>query len=461
MKLLPHQIIGRDYLAGRQGTTSGLFDKMGTGKTFTAQSAALLVEEMINAVPGIIIIVPPIAMNMWVETTMNVTGFHTQLLKTGTTEINEDAAVLVVSYAIAVKRVEELKAWGAHIVICDEAHALKNVTAKRTKAILGSGGLVSSVTKDDGWAWLLTGTPTTRWNDDLFPFLCHANPDGLKEKTGGLSFDKFTLRYTVTQMKRYSSYQKYATKTVVGNLRTEELGDVVYGGDSPAAISRSLAEVWEAMPPLTQTELPIGLSMTPELKDALGALRKIPADQIDALAKRQDPVLATIRRLIGEGKVKAFAQIVSELIEDGNGPVLIGGWHTSVLHGLKTLLPTFEILDGSTSAKKRTEIERAFNAGELDGIIGQISAMGVAINLQQGGNRVEVIESDWSPAIMDQFYARLYRMGQERHVHINTYRHDNQIDDALSRISATKAAEHAKLTGASDRNLDHLMETAS
>jgi len=71
--------------------------------------------------------------------------------------------------------------------------------------------------------------------------------------------------------------------------------------------------------------------------------------------------------------------------------------------------------------------------------------MGVSLNLQRGGNCIIVVEEDWSPAIMDQFYARLYRMGQERHVHIDTLETETKIDEAIHKISREKARHHQKL----------------
>jgi SNF2 family DNA or RNA helicase len=46
---------------------------------------------------------------------------------------------------------------------------------------------------------------------------------------------------------------------------------------------------------------------------------------------------------------------------------------------------------------------------------------------------------------MDQFYARLYRMGQEKHVHVDTLETETKIDEAIHKISREKARHHQKL----------------
>ena len=102
-------------------------------------------------------------------------------------------------------------------------------------------------------------------------------------------------------------------------------------------------------------------------------------------------------------------------------------------------------LDGRTSANKKVWLQEQFNDKKLDVLVGQISAMGVSLNLQRGGNRIIVIEEDWSPAVMDQFYARLHRMGQEQPVHVDTFVSDTKLDKAIARISGTKRAEHVRV----------------
>jgi SNF2 family DNA or RNA helicase len=71
--------------------------------------------------------------------------------------------------------------------------------------------------------------------------------------------------------------------------------------------------------------------------------------------------------------------------------------------------------------------------------------MGVSLNLQRGGNCIVTVEEDWSPAVMDQFYARLHRMGQEKHVHVDKLIVANKLDRAVARLASKKAAEHRKL----------------
>jgi SNF2 family DNA or RNA helicase len=105
-------------------------------------------------------------------------------------------------------------------------------------------------------------------------------------------------------------------------------------------------------------------------------------------------------------------------------------------------------LDGRTTQDQKVELQRRFNEGDLHVLVGQIGAMGVSLNLQQGGNSIVVVEEDWSPSVMDQFYARLHRMGQGRPVHVDTIYVDNKLAQAIYRISQSKKHAASEIAAA-------------
>lgn len=442
MILLPHQIEDAAFLASRK--FAGCFSGMGSGKTRTALEAARLV-----GAECVVIIAPPIALRMWAREARDHLTLPAQVIKTGASKIDPLAQILIMSYEIATKRTEEIKRIASplakSVLICDESHALKSIKAKRTKAILGFGGLCSAFAH----SWMLTGTPSTRWNDDLIPFLFRAAPDEMKAKLGGLSIERFEIRYTIRQQKQFPG-ARFPVSMTVGSRNTEELRDILYAGPNRVAVRRELADVWAAMPPITHNRYSIPLSASPELSAALTALRSMSQHQVEEKLASKDPALSTIRRLIGLGKVAAAVEVIAERASGVTADaVLVGAWHTEVIDQLCAAVRAkglvCEILDGRTSMARKAELEAKFNAGELDVLVGQIGAMGVSLNLQRGGNCIIVVEEDWSPAIMDQFYARLHRMGQEKHVHVDTLESETKIDDAIHKISSEKARHHAKL----------------
>lgn len=434
---LPHQITDADFLAQRK--VAGCFNGMGTGKTRTALMAAAQVQA-----DRIVIVGPPISLHMWKAEAEDHLGLTAQVLKSSSTKIDRNAQVLVVSYAIATTNAAHLFDW-AHVgktsvLICDESHALKSTSAKRTKAILGKGGLINAFAH----AWFLTGSPITRWNDDAIPFLFRACPDVIKAKIGELTIDRFVRRYCVTQKRQFNG-ARFPTTMIVGSRNEAEIGEIMAG----VATRRTLREVASSMPALTTSRLeitPTGISHLTKALDGM-TLREVE----EKLASGEEH-LATLRRELGLSMIKDAAEHILQTKEVTDGALLVGAWHREVIDGLLAAVRATglraEKLDGTTNANRKVALQEAFNAREIDVLIGQIGAMGVSLNLQQGGNRIIVVEEDWSPSIMDQFYARLHRMGQTLPVHVDTLFVDTKLAKAVHNIATAKRRSHAAIGAA-------------
>jgi len=440
MKLLPHQIDDAKFLASRK--IAGCFNGMGTGKTLTALQATIEAEVLRAVIIG-----PPISLRMWAQEAANWTGAKVQILSKGSTPIDRDPEVeiLICSYEIATKRQHELMAWAREplngmrtALICDESHALKSTKAKRTKAILGRGGMCEAFEH----TWLLTGSPMTRWADDMIPFLFRAAPQEIKKKIGALSIERYNLRYCITQKRSFPGSRRPVIMTV-GSRNLDELGAIL----ATCATRRTLDDVWESMPSLTHTRLAVEVSGIAAINRAIEKMTMAEIEQ--ALADKEEN-LATMRRELGLSMIPEASDFIWQRADAEQGAILVGAWHREVIDGLVDLLHVKELrvakLDGRTSAAMKTEIQRQFNDGELDVLVGQIAAMGVSLNLQRGGNSIVVVEEDWSYEIMSQFYARLHRMGQGKPVHVDTLYVDNKLAKAVHAISQAKkrAAEHTR-----------------
>ena len=461
-QLLPHQIEDAEFLASK--SFAGNFSGMGSGKTLSALEAIRLVirataphraknpkEALAKVVRShlsgsfhklrVIVVGPPISLNMWKEEALEFFPDSTaQIVRSGVVTL-EDANFFIMSYQIATKRRDELKALGAKVLICDESHALKTISSKRTKAIIGRHGLCESVDH----TWCLTGTPSTRYSDDLFGFLARADNSGLKEQIGKVDMARFRLRYCVTQKKKFSASQRFPVEVVVGNRNLEELNSFIF--DRGLAVRRELKEVWEAMPPITINHLKVGLDiMDPELRQLLKAVEKQTMSQLQQDIANKEEHISTLRRKLGVAKVKHSVAEIVDRIEAGIKPILVGAVHHDVIDALHDALfakgiVNVGVIDGRTNSNTRDVYIESFQNGTLDILIGQIQAMGVAINLQ-GGSHIVCVETTFSPAEQDQFYARCHRLGQANHVHVDVFEADTRLEKAVRRILATKARGH-------------------
>lgn len=107
--------------------------------------------------------------------------------------------------------------------------------------------------------------------------------------------------------------------------------------------------------------------------------------------------------------------------------------------------------DGDVSAKRRREILKAFTDGELDAIIGVISAMGTGTDgLQEAAYNVMWLSVDDDASNNVQGIARLDRLGQKHQVVMIEYRHigtfdvghlDKQLQKQLDLNKSLKVAE--------------------
>lgn len=380
----------------------------------------------------LVVVAPPIALRMWKKEIWEQCGKDAQRIKTGKDKIDPSADAYVMSYSMAGKF--DLK---PDVLVLDEADALKTLNSERTKAIFGKNcNMLNCVAADVEHVWFLTGTPIRRYADDVYPVLRALFRDELTA-AGITSIEAFRNRFCVAQMRRFHPRQP-ATMTVIGNKNEGELRELIYGNE--IAVRRTIHDVAAYMPPLTVRTVTVDFDNSDELKEATG----------DAVyAGEQDPIMAKARRLLGVAKTAHVADYVFTTWEQLSCPVLVLYWHKDVGAALEGYFKQRDLvvnkIDGTTSAADKQRYEDAFNAQESDILLGQIASMGVAINLQKGSHYAIFAERDWSPAAQEQALRRLWRLGQEVHVHVDICEADHPMDEAVGMVVARKGKSATKI----------------
>lgn len=161
--LLPFQIEGICFAVQQNGRLL-LADDMGLGKTIQG----LAIASYYKSEWPLFIIAPSSVKFMWkesckrwlLETLMDVCGVrvpelvdnYIQVIENGRQPIDSNAKIIISSYDLLAKNVENISKTHYKVIIADESHLLKNMKAARTKSAIK---LISNCNR----VILLSGTP--------------------------------------------------------------------------------------------------------------------------------------------------------------------------------------------------------------------------------------------------------------------------------------------------------------
>jgi SWI/SNF-related matrix-associated actin-dependent regulator 1 of chromatin subfamily A len=374
VSLFPYQQHGAEYMAERKGNTY-LADPPGLGKSRTAIRAC-----QIRKAQSIGIICPAIVRTHW-KRELAVMGFPY-------------GAADIVSYEGAHK----LGTYHDALII-DEAHYLKNSTAKRTKNILGTHGLARTA----GLVLPLSGTPIVKHADDLWPVLSSLFPEVLTS-FGISKRAQWQEKFCYMEYNPWSRGQAAKGGAVKNREHLRHILDLVW-------LRRSYAEVSIDMPELFWSV---------ETLDADGANIEVPPELAHALELGlplpkllEDHAIAKYRRLVGEAKAMAVATLIADEVNGGRSEVVFAH-HRGVLETLRLALRSLGVsyVDGSTSPADRERAIDDFQSGKNKVFLGQQKACETGITLT-ASQRVTLVEPSWTSVNNVQAGRRVARIGQQ------------------------------------------------
>lgn len=441
MILFPYQKIGSEWLQTKKFAL--LADEMGLGKT----AQAIIAADNINA-ERILVICPAVARQNWL---LEFKKFSKQLrnwtvLTQSTQSTSSDC--VAVSYDLAHLNLKVLKRpWD--LVILDEAHYLKNHSAKRTKAILGKEGIAHTAKR----VWALTGTPTPNNPSELWPLLYTIGATKLP-------YDKFVKQYCTYRMASYGLQIYGAKQSAIPNLKRIL---------SPILLRRRKAEVMKDLPSITYQDVVVEAGPVDEeiafidyffphdrgseLHQKIDNERKLVTDIINTAQQMKDwagalaamaTSVSTLRRYVGLQKLKPAADMIYEELESGAyEKVVIFAIHQAVIEGMRSKLQKFNpvTLYGKTPEEKRVyNIKKFQETKKCRVFIANIQAAGTAITLT-AAHHVVFIEQDWTPGNNAQAAMRVHRIGQKYPVNIRFIALADSLDQKISNILKRKAKD--------------------
>lgn len=381
-----------------------LADDMGLGKTLQAISFLLSEHESGASAgkPSLVVAPSSLLFNWRNELRKFAPSLRVVILTGNKAERSEllaeaaDADVVVTSYPLLRRDVDAYEAMPFHVLILDEAQAIKNEASVTAQAV----GLLQARHR-----FALTGTPIENSLDELRSIVEAVFP--------GLFPNK----------KEFNSMSREA---IARRLK-------------PFLLRRLKQDVLTELPEKIET-LDVS-EMTAEQKALyIGYLSKLQEETEQALTaegfqQSRMKILAGLTRLRqlcchpslfldgydgGSGKLEHLLELLEECRANGKR-VLLFSQFTGML---KLILPEIQgrgfdsfYLDGSTPSAERVEMCDRFNAGERDLFLISLKAGGTGLNLT-GADTVILYDLWWNPAVEQQAADRAHRMGQKNVVHV-------------------------------------------
>ena len=423
----PYQRVGVRVLADAKRAI--LADDVGLGKTAQAIRAAMEVDAQ-----RVLGVTKKSLIYNWLVEIRKWSGNEAAVVTTRNT-IDYSAKWLVTNYEAAVSRPFELKAYKPDVLIVDEAAAIKNRKAQRTKTIHG-------LAKHIPYVFLLTATPMPNSPDEIWSLLHCLYPEQFS------SYWRFVEEHLDWGYNFFGGREIYGIK----NPRefTEMLAPIMLRRDK--SLLRLPPVTFETLyVELTETQRRIYRDLRFRFLTILDEERIVTAPSVLAQITRLRQVVCSPALIGGEdssAKTEALVELLEELTP--NHKVLV---FTTFADYVKLLLPTLEpfgtvVITGDTSAEARMKAVQKFNEDPKTRVfIGTIQAAGEGLNLQ-AADVVIFLNKSWVPAENEiQAIGRAHRRGQTKPVHVinivAAHTIDEYIEEVLQqKLSTTDVVNH-------------------
>lgn len=383
LPLLPFQRAGVEFIEKAEGRAI-VADEMGLGKTCQSLGYLQLHPEHRPA----IIVVPASLKINWVREIAKfmTTKDQVHVINGGKTYklALTGASIVIINYDVLSKWQEQIIAWKPEIMICDEAHALKNSKALRSKAGKALAGKINRV-------MLLTGTPVTNRPVELFPLLNMVAPNSWP------NFYRYAVQYCDAQNNGFGLDTGGAT-----NLT--ELHEKI----KPYLVRRTKDQVMKELPEKRRATLVIDFD-----KSQKAAYENYIAEALKSVTQAEQLAwFEKAKQAAALGKIDAAIEWIENFLDTGKKLVVFCTHHI-IIDKLVTAFPGAVKVDGRDSLDSRqVSVDRFQNDPAVNLFIGNIRAAGVGLTLTAASD-VAFIEFDWTPGSHVQCEDRTHRIGQK------------------------------------------------
>lgn len=439
-KLYSYQKIGYIWLKmiDDEGLGCILADEMGLGKTI--QVICLIAKDIAESKSPSLIIAPATLLENWRREFMKFTP-HIKLLvhrgsdRTAYHSKMTEADVIVSSYETVIRDLPLFKMISWNIIALDEAQAIKNPDALRTKGVKTIPRRVSIA---------VTGTPIENRLTDLWSIMDFVLP--------GLLGTKYDFE------KRFDD-----------ELRSASLLEPQI---SPLILRRTIKQVASDLP--ERIDIPQPINLPPE---QISAYENVRIETINEYGKGATlPALVRLRMfcthpdLLTEKhddpakispKYCRLMEILDEMVENGEHALIFTSFSKMIDIFLSDLPQRFrniyvDWIDGRVPVIQRQQKVDKFNNCQKPAVlILNPKAAGTGLNLTSA-NHVIHYNLEWNPATEDQASARAYRRGQERPVTIHRLFYISTVEEIISeRLERKRELADSAIIGTTGQETDY------
>jgi SWI/SNF-related matrix-associated actin-dependent regulator of chromatin subfamily A-like protein 1 len=448
--LFPYQTEGAAFMAARQGVL--LLDEQGLGKTPQAIRAA----DAVGA-SRIVVACPASVKENWSRefARFSRTPRRVDVAYGRNHQFDPQADTLIVNYDLLTSKriMSGLRRIAPEVVILDEAHLLKNSSAKRTMAALGPACSGRAGLIEGARVFALTGTPCPNHPGELWTLLRAVAPHAILMRDGRTIMPEsvFVSTYCATRPTRFGP-------KIMGGKNLDDLRQRL----AAVAIRRKKVDVLPQLPPF-RAEITVLSSADAAAQLAAATSQTFTAALAQTLAAATDdesiaralaqaaPASSTLRRLTGTLKAPLVAELVTSDLEGGMDKLVLFAVHKDVIRTLRDTLAARGynpvVVDGSVShAARQNAIDSFQNDPATRVFIGQITAAGTGITLTAASNLI-FAETSWVPAENAQAAMRVHRIGQRNSVLVRLATLPGTVDEAISNALRRKIKAINELLG--------------
>jgi SNF2 family DNA or RNA helicase len=408
--------------------------EMGTGKTPIAIAVAKA-----RKVRRLLILCPAVGKLTWAKELKRWwPGMPVKVVRHPTDLHGDGAFILSYNHVSVTPDFADVvsRAASFDMTVLDEAHALKNPGANRTKAVL------KTMLPKLGFVLPMSGTPTPNHPGELFPILRTVFPETVRKSDGKLMRQyEFEDRYCQVVQKWFGGR---AVRTIEGAKNA----DVLRATIKPYFLRKTKKQVLPDLPDMTFDTFPINAPNAPNW-----GFEGMSNDEIEAMIDSGDAHVMRMRHQTGLAKVPGAVEAISDMLDNCKRKVVVFAHHKDVIDGLIKNLALYnpvKITGETSSVDRELAIHRFLDDPTCRVFIGNIQAAGTTITLVADTNEVSDVffaEASYSPMDNVQAASRIHRIGQKDAVQVWFLTAFGSIDDRIQEILVRKAQDFKTLFG--------------